>query len=210
MTEDNLLPFGDRESLDKLFENARTGCHISLGTLLEQFRPFLLQLANDEMKPQMKSKVGGSDLVQQSLMEAGECFADFQGKNAIALGNWLRSILLNNAANLRRHYHTEKRDVGREVRFTGTGSGSNRIDSLLDNMGQQRDDVVHREEAQLLEAALQRLPEDSRLVIQLRNQDRKSFQEIGDVLGRSSEAARKTWARAIEALKRELGDERLS
>jgi len=41
-------------------------------------------------------------------------------------------------------------------------------------------------------------------VIQWRNYDRASFEEIGQRLERSAEAARKLWVRAVELLQQEL------
>lgn len=60
------------------------------------------------------------------------------------------------------------------------------------------------EQAETLLAALGRLPDDYRRVIAWRQQEQLSFEEIGQRMQRSPDAARKLWARAIERLKREL------
>ena len=52
--------------------------------------------------------------------------------------------------------------------------------------------------------ALERLPEDYRRVIILRYQEQLPFEEIGRLLQRSPDAARKLWARAVERLHEEL------
>ena len=52
--------------------------------------------------------------------------------------------------------------------------------------------------------ALARLPEDYRRVIALRYEQGQSFADIGQAMGRSSEAVRKLWFRAIERLRKEL------
>jgi hypothetical protein len=41
-------------------------------------------------------------------------------------------------------------------------------------------------------------------VIELRNRERLTFAEVGQRMGRSAEAARKLWARAIELLRKEM------
>jgi RNA polymerase sigma-70 factor (ECF subfamily) len=64
--------------------------------------------------------------------------------------------------------------------------------------------LIAEEEAALLQRALQRLPEDYQQVIRLRNWQLLPFDVIGQQLGRSAEAARKLWARAIEHLQREM------
>ncbi len=51
-----------------------------------------------------------------------------------------------------------------------------------------------------LRGALQCLPADEQLVIELRNFDCLSFREIGERLCRSPGAARKLWSRALARL----------
>jgi RNA polymerase sigma-70 factor (ECF subfamily) len=60
-----------------------------------------------------------------------------------------------------------------------------------------------REQAQVLWRALERLPEDYRQVILFRFQEDRSFEEIGGLMNRSPDAARKLWSRAMERLRHE-------
>jgi RNA polymerase sigma-70 factor (ECF subfamily) len=66
-----------------------------------------------------------------------------------------------------------------------------------------------REETAELKAAIARLSVDYQQVIRLRSFQRLSFVDVGRRLGRSADAARKLWVRAITRLQRELtSDER--
>ena len=56
------------------------------------------------------------------------------------------------------------------------------------------------EEDHRLNQCLQKLCQDDRQVLILRNWEEKSFAEIGEVMGRSANAARKHWLRAAERL----------
>jgi RNA polymerase sigma factor (sigma-70 family) len=60
------------------------------------------------------------------------------------------------------------------------------------------------EKAQAVEAALARMPDDYRRVIQWRYQEDRSFEEMAQLLERSENAVRKLWFRAIERLQQEL------
>jgi serine/threonine protein kinase len=60
--------------------------------------------------------------------------------------------------------------------------------------------ALSRDQADALESALKRLPEDCRQVILLRHRYQRSFTQIGETLNRPVEAARHLWARAIESL----------
>ena len=64
--------------------------------------------------------------------------------------------------------------------------------------------VVRQEQDEALQAALARLPDDYRRVLALRYDEERTFEEIGTLLQRSPNAARKMWLRAIERLQREL------
>jgi RNA polymerase sigma-70 factor (ECF subfamily) len=48
------------------------------------------------------------------------------------------------------------------------------------------------------------LPEDYRRVLVWRYREERSFEEIGQLLKRSANAAQKLWLRAIERLRQEL------
>jgi RNA polymerase sigma-70 factor (ECF subfamily) len=64
--------------------------------------------------------------------------------------------------------------------------------------------AMANEQQRALARALGRLPEEYRRALVLRHQEQCSFAEIGEALGRSAEAARKVWFRAVERLREEL------
>ena len=66
------------------------------------------------------------------------------------------------------------------------------------------EDDLRRRAVGIVEAALAALPHDARKVIELRNVERKSFREIGSVLGCSPDAARKRWVRALAQMRTAL------
>jgi len=184
----------------RCLEAARAGSPEALGRLLEMCRPYLLGVGNQQLEMDLQAKAGASDLVQETFLEAQRGFSGFHGANETELLAWLRQILLNNFANLRRHYRdTDKRELRREVALNDPAADNQLAvgDSPSSHaQAQERDAALHR--------ALQQLPEQSRLVIQWRNYERCSFEDIGKRLGRSPEAARKLWVRAIEQLQKIL------
>jgi RNA polymerase sigma-70 factor (ECF subfamily) len=187
----------------QLLAAARAGSQEGLGQALETCRRYLLLVAQRNLDPALQAKGGASDLVQETFLEAQRDFAQFQGTTEAELLAWLRQLLLNTLGNFARHYRdTAKRAVGREVALPGEGSsagaggvaGSGPTPSGL---------AMEQEQAQALQRALLRLPEEYRRAIQLRYQEGKSFEEIGQLLNRSADAARKLWTRAMERLRQE-------
>lgn len=184
-----------------LLERARRGCSISMGRLLDGCRMYLLAIANAELDPELMAKIGGSDVVQQSLAEGCRAIKDFRGGSLQELQGWLRRILLNNLKDLNRDYRAAGiRDVARER----PGTDSQPLDQVPADCPSPSDEVSRQEDERRLEAALALLPEEYRRVIELRNRDRLRFAEIGRRLDRSEDAARMLWKRALAQLRKNL------
>jgi RNA polymerase sigma-70 factor (ECF subfamily) len=164
----------------------------------------LLLVARNELSPELMKKAGASDLVQESFLEAQRGFEGFRGKNEAELRAWLRRILLNNIANLSRLYRdTDKRRLDREV--AGEDTAIEELVDILDDKGESpSSQVAAHERDAALDRSMAKLPELYRQVIRWRNYERCAFEEIGGRLGRSAEAARKLWARAVEQLQQLL------
>src|SRR5262249_3345426 len=103
----------------------------------------------------------------------------------------------------RRYRDAEKRQVAREVSLDADGPcGGGPADDVPTPSRQAAD----HEQARRLQQALARLPEDYRRVLLLRFQEGLAFQGIGGQLGRTPNAARKLWARAVKRLPQETGE----
>ena len=191
--------------LEQWLPPARAGSREALGEVLEACRRYLLRIAQEELAPDLRAKGGASDLVQETFLEAQRDFAGFQGASEAELLAWLRHLLHHRAAKFARRYRTaKKRQLSREVRLdSGNSSAMPRVELRADIPTPSSQAMAH-EEDQALHEALARLPEDYRRVIALRHQEGRSFEEIGESMQRSPEAARKLWARAVERLQHEL------
>src|ERR1700751_284979 len=90
---------------------ARRGTSEELGQLLEEFRPYLLAIANAEFPRGLAGKLGPSDLVQVTLARGHGRFADFRGSTPEELARWLRQILRNHLKSAARDFACEKRSL---------------------------------------------------------------------------------------------------
>lgn len=191
-----------RADVEGLLAAARAGSEDALGRLLETYRGYLLGIANEELDPNLQGKLGGSDLVQETFLKAHAEFDKFRGRSREEWLSWLRTILRNHLSNVdRRYQRTGKRSVSRE-RPLGDPSG---FTGRLAAEGDSPSSLARaRERDEQLGAALEQLPESQRQLIQWRNYEMMSFEEIGHRLGKSAEAARKLWARALQRLQRQL------
>jgi RNA polymerase sigma-70 factor (ECF subfamily) len=184
---------------------ARGGSRAALGRILELCRQYLLLVANRELEPELWAKGGASDLVQETFLEAQKDFGSFEGTTRAEVLAWLRRILLNNVSNFRRRYvASEKRQVARERSLDGNGALSEgRFSPSLDTPSPSGRAAAN-EECLALDRALEHLPADYREVILLRHEQALSFADVGRLMERSEEAARKLWVRAIGRLREEM------
>jgi RNA polymerase sigma-70 factor (ECF subfamily) len=188
-----------------LLAAARAGSRDALGEILEACRGYLLVVAQGELDPHLRSKGGASDLVQETFFDAQRDFARFEGTSEEELLAWLRQVLLNKLANFTRQYRgTGKRDIAREVALPGSDTSDEVSGGVAADTPSPSVRVADKEKAEALHRALERLSEDYRRIITLRHDEDRSFEEIGRLMNRSPNAARKLWARAIERLQQEL------
>jgi RNA polymerase sigma-70 factor (ECF subfamily) len=189
---------------ERLLDAARGGSLDALGRSLEVHRAYLLAIAERRLDPDLKCKGGASDLVQETFLEAMRDFAQFHGGSPEELRAWLRQVLVNNVGTFTRRFRaTSKRAVAREVGFGAGGSSAGNDPGLAGSKLTPSGLAMEHEQVMALRRALERLPDEYRQVVVLRFEEGRSFEEIGPLTGRSADAARKVWARAMERLRRE-------
>lgn len=182
---------------------ARSGSREDLGELLDTYRSYLLLVANKELAPRLRAKVAASDIVQQSLLLAQEKFEQFQDQSAEELLAWLRTILIHQLIDADRKFcGTQTRSISRERSLNVEPTACRfQLESAELTPATQ---AIANEEAEALAGALDRLPDEYRQVVVLRSWQQLPFAEVGKRMGRSAEAARKLWVRAVERLRNEL------
>jgi RNA polymerase sigma-70 factor (ECF subfamily) len=184
---------------------AKEGDPVALGRLLASCQEYLLLVANREVSAELRAKGGASDIVQETFLEAQRDLGSFAGTTEPEFRGWVRRLLLNNVSNFARRYrNTGKRNLRRETAMPG-GSDSGRPFAVPAGDPSPSQHMVANEERMQLLAALDRLPEHYREVIELRHKEGLDYQEIGNRLQRSAEAVRKLWARAVDLLQQDLG-----
>jgi RNA polymerase sigma-70 factor, ECF subfamily len=196
---------GVSTAVEVLISRAKSGDQDALGRLSYLYRDYLLQIATRKLGNRLRAKVASSDLVQDVLLDFPTTIAQLRGESEADLRRYLRQVILNRVARAGRYYcHTAMRNVGREVSIGEGSAGNGSVQggaSLTDFALTPLTRLVANEENLLLQAALGRLPHDYRRVIELRDLAGKPWNEVGTTLGRSADAARQLWYRAIAELR---------
>jgi RNA polymerase sigma-70 factor (ECF subfamily) len=182
--------------VNKWIVEARQGNREALGRLLNNFRYYLLLMANRKLDPTLWAKVAPSDIVQESLMEAGRNFPRFHGSSEEELLAWLRGILRHIVMDAHRHYTTEKRQVANELPLAELPQ----LEIPLATTNSPSESAQAREQDEQLNEAVQQLPEHYRQVLRMYTWDKLTFVQIAEKLGTTADAVRKMFRRAIEEL----------
>ena len=187
-----------------LLAAARAGDRDALGALLEAYRSYLRLLARLEIGRRLRTKVDASDLVQETFLQAHRSFPEFRGVSESEILAWLRRILATRLSNVVRHFHgTQRRDLDLERDLGRSSRALQGVLAVSQTSPSQR--FARREQAVLLANAVERLPDDYREVVVLRNLRGLKFREVAEAMGRSRDAVQKLWARALDRLRVELG-----
>jgi RNA polymerase sigma-70 factor, ECF subfamily len=194
--------------LELLVVQSRAGDQGALGRLLELYRNYLRVLARSLIGPPLQVRLDASDLVQETFLKAHREFAQFAGSGERELVAWLRQILVRTLANQAKYHGSRVRDQRRQESLDVLLDRSSLAiqAQLADSVASPSAHAVRREQAVLIADALARLPADYREVFILRNLEQVPVDEIAVRLGRSPNAVRKLWGRAIVALKQALTD----
>ena len=188
-------------AFETLLAAARGGNAQAMGVLLQSFRPYLLAVARRGLPENLRAKYDGTDVVQETLLEAHRGFQGFDGSDADDLRVWLGGILKHNLLDLiRRHVQASKRSIARERPLADGLESGEYPGGAIDPCPTPGTLSIAREDVSALREALSRLPADEQAVIVFRHFESLSFQEVGRRMGRSPEAARKLWTRAIARL----------
>ena len=185
---------------------ARSGSFSALGQLFDHYRGYLLRVANEELQSGLAPKIAPSDLVQETFLQAARAFPKFTGKSENELRAWLRQILMNNLLDTAdRFAGTQKRDISRECSLDEKEHGPRLVDQFAGLPASPSAALQRSEDHLRVQRALDQLSKVEQQVIQMRSFDELPFEQIGATIGRSAEAARKVWSRAIEKLAQQLG-----
>jgi RNA polymerase sigma-70 factor (ECF subfamily) len=194
-------------SLSGALEEARKGDVSALWRASDDVRPYLRAVAAGILRGRLAGKVDVSDVVQQGMLAGVERFDQFRGTTRGEWQKWLVVIVRNEARNLLRYWHQERRHVAREDAVAGSRAvkasddddkPAPRLPASAPTASKQ---IAMREDASRMLEGLAALPADQQEVLTLRHFDGLSHAEIAERLGKSEAAVRQLWVRALKRLR---------
>ena len=182
---------------------AQDGDESALNQLCKVYGARVLWIIRLRMGRELRAKLESMDLVQDVLMSALKDLGNFKSKTEGDFLRWLSRIAENRLRGHLNRLHANKRDIRKEVRVNGYGpTAEDSVVAALDAVVTTTPSVImsKREDLDKLTKAIDALKPEYRQVIVLTKIEGLSYKEIGDRLGKSSEAVRKLVSRALEEL----------
>jgi RNA polymerase sigma-70 factor (ECF subfamily) len=199
------------QRLEALVAAARAGEPGALGELLDAVRDYLLVIAARRLPADVRPHLAPSDVVQETACDAQRAFAAFRGARAGELLAWLRGILVHNVGDAVRRQRAHDRALDRRAMAPVAPlpvDESRARRSPVPVVRPTEASAIRRDDAVLVARVLAALPDDAQNVVRMRYWEGLSFVEIGRRMGRTDNAVRKTWFRAVARLQDELHRDR--
>jgi RNA polymerase sigma factor (sigma-70 family) len=184
-----------------LVEQAQAGDAGAFERLFQRYTRMLESYVHRWLPAAVQRKVSIADILQETRIVAFDGAADFELRDETSVRNWLIKIVEFKVREKVRHFAgTAKRAAGREVsrghrpetaQFVGPEPSPSQA-------------AIASELAGLARRALHGLPPDYQEILRLVREEDLTLQEAGMRLGRSRDAAKKLYGRALSAFTEEF------
>ena len=172
------------------------------------FRQRLGELAESKLPAEMMSRVDASDIVQETLAEANQSFATFQGRSLPELFAWLAAILNHNVTDaVREHLLAQCRMVSSECHSDGISNpGAGWQPAFVADQTSPSMAAARGEAQEQLRIALETLPPRQRDAVRMRHLEGRPLAEIAAELRCTKQAAAQAIARGLRSLRGALSE----
>jgi RNA polymerase sigma-70 factor (ECF subfamily) len=190
-----MMPGPTEPSDEELVRRVREGDEAAAAALFDRHVRGLRAKVRRRLPAALRGRVAESDVVQEAYIGAFVSLAEFEDQGDGSFAKWLQRILRHKLLDeVRRHGRVGKRDARREERL-GTGAP-------VADTGQPSPtaEVAAAERTAALAAAIDELPSDQATVLRWIHQEGLTLVEAGARMGRSADAVRKLYGRALVRL----------
>lgn len=178
----------------ELIRRAGQGDEDAFHQLFERHAPALRRRIQRLLPSNVGRKVSASDILQEARIVAFRRCGQFVVREDGSVRQWLdriASLKLKEA--VKRYVKAAKRDVRREV----TRGDRPDTDYLEGRRPSPSQAAIANETRSHVRLALEALPDDYRTVLRLAREERLRLREVAERMGRSREAVKKLYARAL-------------
>jgi RNA polymerase sigma-70 factor (ECF subfamily) len=179
-----------------LLRRAREGSNEALGALLDSCAQRLLALIRLRLGPRLRAEIESRDVLQSTVVKALMHFERFEGRERDTLMAWMARIAEHEIRDLADFHARQRRDAARRVSLEADSAAL----KIAADVRSATSRIALGEGLERLERALERLTPEQREVIVMRRIEELDFRAIAGRMGRSPDACRMLFARAMAAL----------
>ena len=195
---------------EKLLQLVGEGDSHAIDQLLARHRPRLKQMVAARMTRALTTRLDPSDVVQEALAEAAAKLTEYLEQRRVPFYPWLREIAWLRLLDLsRRHLHSQRRTVAREVRLSihlADESAMKFANCLIASGTNPSAQVYRHELRELVWTAIEQLNAIDRELLVLRYVEELTTTEIAAILEISERSVRARHRRAMEQMARFIDD----
>ena len=175
---------------------------------LTEHRDRLLALARRNLNPVLARRFSPEDVVQETLSAACRKMDFMRNRPEIPVYCKLRKLLFQTITDLeRRHLQSRKRDAYREQEVVDGADASSpgvNWNMFADTVTGPLTQIARQDRYELLRKTMESLPEQDRVILELRHFDGMSNSECAEALHLTQKNASIRYVRALEHLKKQL------
>ncbi len=187
-----------------LIKQFREGDESALKALFMRHEPRLRGILGQRLPVSMRRKLSVEDILQETWLTAYTRIPEFEARHDGSLKGWLEQIAVFKLREQIRHFrNTAKRGAADEVT-----RGARPDTVLFAGSGPSPSEAAIGEELRVkVVRAMRELPDDYRMVIELVQVEQMTLRQAGERMGRSREAMKKLYGRALAKLAAALDGE---
>jgi RNA polymerase sigma-70 factor (ECF subfamily) len=193
----------DPTSTQVLLRRVQTGDKKALNELYNRYQMRVLAAVRARLGAELRGKLDSWDVVQDALLASLKNVEAFNQTSEGAFLNWLSKVVENRIRDQLDYFRARKRDHRLEKPLAGSGTADSSAPlDLPEKAGSPTPSqvLVLSEDLARLEKAMDQLPEESRELIVAVKIEGRTYDEIAQAMGKSSDAVRMQVKRALLAL----------
>jgi RNA polymerase sigma-70 factor, ECF subfamily len=183
----------------QLFELALGGSPDAVNAFYERCARKLMPIIRLRLGRSLRSEMESRDILQTVLCRSFGQLTEVRDPAAVM--SWLARMVENEIRDQADFHHRQRRDAARRAPIDDAAAVPAAVRQALSQ-------VILGEQSERLAAALEALPDAQRELIVLRKLEELTFPEIAVRLGKSEDACRMAFSRAMAALTMKMGVER--
>ena len=186
-----------------LLDQYRGGDADALNQLYGRYTQRVFAVVRARLGSKLRQRVQSCDIVQEAMLDSLKNLEKFDYASEGAFLKWLTAIVENRIRDQHDYHEAARRDIGKESPLENPRSVGSAIPlEIPDQSGAPTASrvMMQSEETLRLEQALDRLPAETRELIIAVKLEGRTYQELADETGKTSDAVRMQVNRAMDAL----------